>query len=143
VAITQLLVLVRLINKTIDILSMTDTEHEIIDDPNEIEFIGDALSVLVFTKHIDRDYKGTSRGEEYFDETIVDEQTHTVDLPIASIYEQGNPENHKSGSESKQFLHNSTVDAVTVQDIETCIVEIEDTTYVASFDSTPLDEFRM
>jgi len=120
---------------------MVRTECTVDDSPGEVFISGSELHVTVSIRETEETYVGTSRDEEYFEEELVDERVVEVTLPVQYVYPEDSPADHVEGAEAAALLNDTSWSIVELQDIETVKFFDGQTTYLASYDSSPLQEY--
>lgn len=121
---------------------MVQEEFEVIEDTAEIEFLGDALNVLVSVDRYEEEYKGSSRDEDYYERTDLDGDVFGVECPLEYIYKDSNPDEGYTGGDAVSFVQNESWDSMEVVDIETMEFRKDGDLWIATFDSSPLDEYQ-
>jgi len=119
---------------------MVQTDTEVLED--EIEFIGDAISVLVSVVEYVEEYKGQSNDEEYFERIESDGRVIEVECPLQFVYADANPSEEYTGSDAVEFIESHTWDRQEMVDIETMELERNEELYLASFDCTELAQYQ-
>lgn len=121
---------------------MTEIEYEILDSPERIEISGDIMYVTVDVTELEREFKGTSNDEEYFERHVQGRYTQIVQLPILYIYEKENPDNHLEGQEAKKKLNETEWSEIEAKDVETAVFTKGDEMFIATFDASRLDKYQ-
>ena len=113
-----------------------------VPDVNEMQFEVDKVTVPVVVQQYEEEYQGSSRGEEYFEETLVSSETVSIECPLEFVYNDANPSEEYVGNAAAQFLQDNTIDSFEIIDPETVMLEINDTKYMASYDAGELDKYK-
>lgn len=107
----------------------------------DIEFEQDRLRIPVLVERIEEKYEGSARDEEYFEENVFATETVLVECPLKNVSK--NSSNKKwTGEDAIDILENVTEDEITIQDFGTVEVEIGETKYCVSYDTSELDKYQ-
>lgn len=104
----------------------------------------DALEVPVSVERYEEEYHGSSRDEEYVEEHFVGSEMMEVSCPLSYIYverDDGSVDEWESDA-AVRIIKETEWDAVTVVDAETVEFESDGEVFIASYDSSALDEYR-
>lgn len=121
---------------------MTQEDYSVLDDPDEVEFVGDALIVPVLVDFYEEEYQGSSRDEDYYERVDMGDDVLEVDCPLEYVYNDADPNEEYTGSEAVSFLQSESWDSQEIVDLETMEFRKDGELYIASFDSSELDEYR-
>ena len=118
---------------------MSRTEYTV---PEEVEVSGSEMFVTVGVREVEETKVGTSRGEDYFEETVLRDTVESVTLPVSYVYPEDDPGDDVTGSEAESLLDSTAWDSVEVLDMETAKFVRDGEVYLASYNTSPLDSYR-
>lgn len=121
---------------------MVQEDYEIIEETSEITYIDGCLHVTVLVNRYEEDYKGSSRGEEYYERTDFDGDVLEVECPIEYIYNDSDPNEDYTGSDATNFISSQSWNSQKVVDVETMEFRKDGELWIATFSSDPLSEYR-
>lgn len=115
--------------------------YSILED--SAEFNVSELIVPIAVDVIEEDYQGTARGEEYVEETVVQERTESVSCPLHYIYNIDDPNEEYTGDEAIAEIQKRDIAQVDIKEIETVEILFDSgEVFHATFDPSNLDEYR-
>lgn len=110
-------------------------------DIEEVKFECNKLVVPILAEMYEDKYEGSMRDEEYFEESVFGTKTVSVDCPIEYVSNNSNDEVWR-GNNAIEFLADVTEDNINIKDFGTVEIIIDDTRYIASYDTSELEKYR-
>lgn len=120
---------------------MVQERYDVLTSEREIEFLSDVIRVPVIVHRYEEEYVGTSRDEEYYEETDVGSETLMIECSLGYVYNDADPSEEYVGSDAVDVISERDWD-VSIVDVETVELRDDGDLFIASYDASELEEYR-
>lgn len=121
---------------------MTNKEGHVVDDLDEVEFIGNSLVVpIIFDRTEPPDQNRFDQREQY-NKTETDTTRILANCSLERVYEKYDPDNVHEDFEAVEFLQDHEWESQELVNLETMEFEREGKTYIAEFDTSAIEEYQ-
>lgn len=110
-------------------------------DIEKVKFECNKLIVPISAEMYEDKYEGSKRDEDYFEESVFGTKTVAVDCPIEYV-SNSNSDKVLKGKDAIEFLAGVTESDINIKDFGTVEIILDDTKYVASYDTSELEKYR-
>lgn len=120
---------------------MVQERYDVLTGEREIEFLSDMIRVPVVVHRYEEELVGTSRDEDYYEETEMGSETMMIECPLEYVYNDADPSEEYVGNDAVAVISERNWD-VSIVDVETVELRDDGELFIAGYDASALDEYR-